>query len=149
MGTDGYLKLADFGASKFYDELVNNGEEATQSIVGTPYWMAPEVVNQSGYNTKADIWSVGCVVVEMLTGSHPYHEMNQFAAIFQISQGKPPPFPESISDEGKDFLRQCFHLDPNTRPNALELLSHPFLKSTKKDVFSPQKRKKSKEKKEL
>jgi serine/threonine protein kinase len=95
---------------------------------------------------KADVWSVGCVIVEMLTGNHPYHPLNQFAAIYkvkrarvcspaltptrraQISQGEPPPYPEDgLSQEAKDFIALCFLQDPKKRPRAEELLKHPFL----------------------
>jgi len=133
MGTDGNMKLADFGASKYVGEIVSDFN--VKSIVGTPFWMAPDVVragqsgNDSGYDGfKADIWSVGCVVVEMLTGEHPYADVNQFAAVFRISEGVPPSYPNTLSDEGKDFLAKCFLVDPVKRPSAAELLEHPFVK---------------------
>lgn len=126
IGVDGQLKLADFGASKYLGEMRSGGDP--QSIAGTPYWMAPEVVLQSKYDAKADIWSVGCVVVEMLTGKHPYAELNQFAAIYQISQGARPTYREDrLSPQLRHFMLQCFQQDPAQRPTAGALLQHPFL----------------------
>jgi mitogen-activated protein kinase kinase kinase len=90
--------------------------------------MAPEVVKQTSYTLKADIWSLGCLVVEMMTGTHPYPDCSQLQAIFKIGGAKASPnIPEEASAEAKTFLRQTFELDHNKRPNAEELLLSPFL----------------------
>ena len=91
--------------------------------------MAPEVINGKGYGRRADIWSVGCTVIEMFTGQHPWPQLeNTWAAMFFIAKTTSgPPLPESASDVAKDFLRACFVLDPKGRPTASQLLQHAFV----------------------
>lgn len=115
------------------------------SLQGSVFWMAPEVVKQSGHSSKADIWSVGCLVVEMLTGEHPWAHLTQMQAIFkvcnvptlaisrsklhsvQIGSSAKPTIPSDISAEAQDFLEKTFDLDANTRPSTGELLLHPWV----------------------
>ncbi|CAK7326992.1 unnamed protein product [Dovyalis caffra] len=123
----GCIKLADFGASKKVVELATiNG---AKSMKGTPYWMAPEVILQTGHSFSADIWSVGCTVIEMATGKPPWSQQYQeVAALFHIGTTKShPPIPEHLSIEAKDFLLKCLQEVPNLRPVASELLQHPFV----------------------
>lgn len=120
---NGSVKLADFGlakATKFND---------VKSCKGTAFWMAPEVVNQKkkGYGLAADIWSLGCTVLEMLTRQIPYAPMECMAALYRIGSGKPPPVPDSLSGEARDFIFQCLHVNPRDRPTATQLLDHPFV----------------------
>ncbi|CAD7702839.1 unnamed protein product [Ostreobium quekettii] len=125
---NGAVKLADFGASKRIEDLVtlNSG---FKSLKGTPYWMAPEVIKQTGHGRQADIWSVGCTVIEMATGKPPWSEFtNNVTVMFHIASAKgPPTIPETLSLEAQDFLRMCFHRNPKERPNATRLLKHPFV----------------------
>lgn len=106
----GTVKLADFGASKKIEDLATVGS-GCKSIRGTPYWMAPEVIKQTGHGRPADIWSVGCTVIEMATGKPPWSNYAApVAAMFQIASSKdPPPIPEHLSREAKDFLLLCFN----------------------------------------
>jgi serine/threonine protein kinase len=121
---EGVIKLADFGASaKLKDET-----EKRYSIVGTPYWMAPEVIQMAGHRMASDIWSLGCTVIELLTGHPPYWELDQMRAIFCVVQEPMPPIPENIPPELKDFLCRCFVKDPTHRATVEELLAHPFVK---------------------
>ncbi|KAL5541626.1 hypothetical protein UlMin_009336 [Ulmus minor] len=123
----GCIKLADFGASKKVVELATiNG---AKSMKGTPYWMAPEVILQTGHSFSADIWSVGCTVIEMATGKPPWSQQYQeVAALFHIGTTKShPPIPEHLSAEAKDFLLKCLHKEPDLRPAASDLLQHPFV----------------------
>ncbi|KAG2701022.1 hypothetical protein I3760_06G024100 [Carya illinoinensis] len=120
----GSVKLADFGlakAAKFNDLL---------SCKGTPFWMAPEVVNSrnKGYGRPADIWSLGCTVLEMLTRRIPYSDWEPMAALFKIGKGEPPPVPDSLSTDARDFIQKCLQAKPDCRPTAAELLDHPFVK---------------------
>ncbi|XP_057960481.1 mitogen-activated protein kinase kinase kinase NPK1-like isoform X2 [Malania oleifera] len=119
----GCIKLADFGASK---QATISG---AKSMKGTPYWMAPEVILQTGHNFSADIWSVGCTVIEMATGKPPWSQQYQeVAALFHIGTTKShPPIPEHLSAEAKHFLQKCLQKEPNLRPAASELLQHPFV----------------------
>ncbi|KAJ7954923.1 Mitogen-activated protein kinase kinase kinase [Quillaja saponaria] len=123
----GCIKLADFGASKKVVELATiNG---AKSMKGTPYWMAPEVILQTGHSFSADIWSVGCTVIEMATGKPPWSQQYQeVAVLFHIGMTKAhPPIPEHLSVEGKDFLLKCLQEEPNLRSSAADLLQHPFV----------------------
>ena len=98
------------------------------SLQGSVFWMAPEVVKQTAYTKKADIWSVGCLVVEMFTGEHPWAQLNQMQAIFKIGAGNaPPPIPRDISTDAQAFLERCFELDHEARPSAGQLLQHAWL----------------------
>ena len=106
----GTVKLADFGASKRIEDLATVGS-GSKSIRGTPYWMAPEVIKQTGHGRPADIWSLACTVIEMATGKPPWSSYAApVAAMFQIASSKdPPPLPEHLSREAKDFLLLCFN----------------------------------------
>ncbi|CAN0856640.1 Mitogen-activated protein kinase kinase kinase NPK1 [Linum grandiflorum] len=123
----GCIKLADFGASKKVVELATlNG---AKSMKGTPYWMAPEVILQTGHSFSADIWSVGCTIIEMATGKPPWSQQYQeVAALFHIGTTKShPPIPEHLSAEAKDFLLKCLQKEPDFRASASDLLKHPFI----------------------
>ncbi|XP_042502761.1 mitogen-activated protein kinase kinase kinase NPK1-like [Macadamia integrifolia] len=123
----GCIKLSDFGASKKVVELAT--ASGTELIKGTPYWMAPEVILQTGQSFSADIWSVGCTVIEMATGKPPWSEQyEEVAALFHIGTTKShPPIPEHLSLEAKEFLLKCLHKEPDLRPAASDLLQHPFV----------------------
>ncbi|KAI7745420.1 hypothetical protein M8C21_012916, partial [Ambrosia artemisiifolia] len=123
----GCIKLADFGASKQVVELANGS--GAKSMKGTPYWMAPEVILQTGHSFSADIWSVGCTVIEMATGKPPWSQHYQeVAALFYIGTTKShPPIPDQLSFEAQDLLLKCLHKEPELRPSASDLLQHPFV----------------------
>ncbi|KAF7090294.1 hypothetical protein CFC21_093061 [Triticum aestivum] len=122
----GRVKLADFGMAKHI-----NGQQCPFSLKGSPYWMAPEVIkNSSGCNLAVDIWSLGCTVLEMATSKPPWGEYEGIAAMFKIGNSKElPPIPDHLSEEGKDFIRQCLQRDPSSRPTAVDLLQHSFVRS--------------------
>ncbi|XP_009765193.1 mitogen-activated protein kinase kinase kinase 1-like [Nicotiana sylvestris] len=124
---NGSVKLADFGLAKA--TKLND----VKSCKGTALWMAPEVVNRKnqGYGQAADIWSLGCTVLEMLTRQFPYsHLENQMQALFKIGKGEPPPVPNTLSIDARNFINQCLQVDPSARPTASQLLEHPFVKRT-------------------
>ncbi|ETS63963.1 hypothetical protein PaG_02296 [Moesziomyces aphidis] len=125
---DGSVKLADFGVA------TKTGAMSEYAVVGSPYWMAPEVIDQSGATTASDIWSVGCVVVELLEGKPPYHFLAPMPALFRIVQDDCPPLPESASPVVKDFLLHCFQKDANLRVSARKLLRHPWMSSARKQL---------------
>ncbi|OMP05200.1 hypothetical protein COLO4_08995 [Corchorus olitorius] len=125
---EGLVKLADFGvATKLTEADVN-----THSVVGTPYWMAPEVIEMSGVCAASDIWSVGCTVIELLTCVPPYYDLQPMPALFRIVQDEHPPIPDSLSPDITDFLRQCFKKDARQRPDAKTLLSHPWIQNCRR-----------------
>ncbi|GMJ09851.1 mitogen-activated protein kinase kinase kinase 7, MAP3K EPSILON PROTEIN KINASE [Hibiscus trionum] len=129
---EGLVKLADFGvATKLTEADVN-----THSVVGTPYWMAPEVIEMSGVCAASDIWSVGCTVIELLTCVPPYFDLQPMPALFRIVQDEHPPLPDSLSPDMTDFLRQCFKKDARQRPDAKTLLSHPWIRNCRRALQS-------------
>ncbi|XP_036276178.1 mitogen-activated protein kinase kinase kinase 2 isoform X1 [Pipistrellus kuhlii] len=122
----GNVKLGDFGASKRLQTICLSGT-GMKSVTGTPYWMSPEVISGEGYGRKADIWSVGCTVVEMLTEKPPWAEYEAMAAIFKIAtQPTNPTLPPHVSDYTRDFLQRIF-TEAKLRPSAEELLRHMFV----------------------
>ncbi|CAM9853605.1 unnamed protein product [Lampetra fluviatilis] len=122
----GNVKLGDFGASKRLQTICLTGT-GMKTVSGTPYWMSPEVISGEGYGRKADIWSVGCTVVEMLTERPPWAEYEAMAAIFKIAtQPTNPQLPSSLSEHGRDFLRRVF-VAAHQRPSGEQLLRHPFV----------------------
>ncbi|KAF7730404.1 ATP binding [Apophysomyces ossiformis] len=131
----GGVKITDFGISKKVEEdMMRLAAPHRPSLQGSIFWMAPEVVKQTHYTLKADIWSLGCMVVEMVTGDHPFPEYSQMQAIFQIGSYIAPNVPAHISEEAQDFLRCTFKLDHEERPTAGELLEHAFLCTNEKEA---------------
>lgn len=125
---DGGVKLADFGVATKQSGL----DQA--SVVGTPYWMAPEVIELSGATTASDIWSVGCTVIELIEGKPPYHKLQPMQALFRIVNDEHPPIPGSASKYLAEFLMECFQKNPSLRIDAKRLLKHPWILSVKRTV---------------
>ncbi|KAK4688917.1 mitogen-activated protein kinase kinase kinase, partial [Tremellales sp. Uapishka_1] len=124
----GGIKISDFGISKKVESNLMTGMRANRpSLQGSVFWMAPEIVKQTSYTSKADIWSVGCLVVEMLTGTHPWADLTQMQAIFRIGSQAKPVTPSDISTEAADLLKRTFEIDHHARPTAVQLLDHPFI----------------------
>ncbi|KAL5218211.1 hypothetical protein ABZP36_018895 [Zizania latifolia] len=122
---NGSVKLADFGLAKEMSKI-----NMLRSCKGSVYWMAPEVVNanpKKTYGPQADIWSLGCTVLEMLTRQIPYPNVEWTNAFFMIGKGEKPPIPSYLSEQAQDFISQCIKVDPEERPSASQLLSHPFV----------------------
>nr|XP_011458756.1 PREDICTED: mitogen-activated protein kinase kinase kinase 1-like [Fragaria vesca subsp. vesca] len=119
------VKLADFGLAKI--TKMND----IQSLQGSVFWMAPEVVNANminqGYGLPADIWSLGCTVLETFTGRVPYHNLEWCQALFKIGKGEPPKVPDSLPKDAQDFIHKCLQVNPNDRLTAAQLLDHPFV----------------------
>ena len=122
----GLVKLADFGVATRTTTLHDS------SVVGTPYWMAPEVIELSGATTASDIWSLGCTVIELLDGKPPYHKLQPMHALFRIVNDDHPPLPEGASPIVRDFLMQCFQKDHNLRVSARKLLKHPWIANARR-----------------
>ncbi|KAJ8614264.1 hypothetical protein CTAYLR_001129 [Chrysophaeum taylorii] len=126
----GTIKLADFGSSKRLDAMGTIGND-NNSLRGTPYFMAPEVITQSGHGRKADIWSVGCTVLQMVTGQPPWKSLKlatPAALMFHVANtADPPPMPDALSPDLRAMLLCCFNRDVDKRPTAEDLLRHAFV----------------------
>ncbi|KAL1924306.1 uncharacterized protein VTP21DRAFT_7341 [Calcarisporiella thermophila] len=120
----GNVKVADFGVSLNMKLRHTEGDK----MAGTPYWMAPEIIELRGASPKSDIWAFGCTIVELITGSPPYSDMSPLSAMYRIVEDPNPPIPTSVSNELRDFLLKCFQKDPVNRPTAKELLQHAWIK---------------------
>ncbi|RLM78695.1 protein kinase byr2-like [Panicum miliaceum] len=118
----GLVKLADFGLAKEMSIL-----SQARSSKGTVFWMAPEVAKAKPHGPPADIWSLGCTVLEMLTGKVPYPDMEWTHALLKIGRGIPPEIPDKLSEDARDFIKKCVQANPNDRPSAAQLLEHPFV----------------------
>ncbi|KZV64677.1 hypothetical protein PENSPDRAFT_656389, partial [Peniophora sp. CONT] len=132
---NGNVKLADFGVSlnlramELSTQTGKDGKAHSRDVVGTPNWMAPEVIELKGARAKSDIWSLACTVVELLTGRPPYADIaNSMTVMLRILEDERPPLPEGCSGPLKDFLELCFRKDPEMRPSAEELFEHEWLK---------------------
>jgi serine/threonine protein kinase len=125
LSLDGSVKLGDFG----YAAQLTAEEDKRTTVVGTPSWMAPELILGSGYDEKVDIWSLGIVAIEIAEGEPPYLKENSMKALQLISSNPPPTLREKNkwSSEFNDFVTRCLIKDPEARPRASELLEHPFI----------------------
>lgn len=122
---DGRVKLSDFG----FCAQISKDIPKRKSLVGTPYWMAPEVISKSPYGTEVDIWSMGIMVVEMVDGEPPYFSETPVAAMKRL-RDEPAPTVRNVSQISpvlKDFLDRMLTRDPLERASATDLLEHPFL----------------------
>jgi serine/threonine protein kinase len=110
-----------------YESLAES--QKLDSVQGTVQWMAPEVITQTGYGRKADIWSLGCVALEMLTGKEPWPKFRtHIAAIMKIGLSQDiPEIPDTVSTAAQDFVKLCLARDPQARPRAEQLLRHVYL----------------------
>ncbi|KAM9346890.1 mitogen-activated protein kinase kinase kinase 19 [Symphorus nematophorus] len=144
----GVIKLIDFGCARrlsCLNHTASNSGDLLKSVRGTPYWMAPEVINETGYGRKSDIWSVGCTVFEMATGKPPLAHMDKMAALFYIGaqRGLMPSLPDGFSEKAKDFVQICLTSDQRLRPSAERLLKHPFIPQKETGVNSWETQKKN------
>lgn len=142
---NGVIKYVDFGAAKVIARqggktlVAAEPGKTNKSMTGTPMYMSPEVIKgeNPGRAGAVDVWSLGCVILEMATGRRPWASLdNEWAIMYNIAQGNPPqlPSPDQLSPEGIDFLKKCFIRDPKKRASAAELLQHEWIMAIKSQV---------------
>jgi len=125
----GECKLADFGVSSY-----SNVKRFT--MVGTPYWMAPEIILEKGYDEKVDIWAIGITTIEMIEGRPPLFDMNPMRAVFCIPSRPSPTLTDPASPILEDFVAKCLQKEPTMRMSADEMLEHPFLQQIMESQLS-------------
>ena len=133
INSDGRCKLADFGVAR------GMGASGAGTTIGSPYWMAPEVLGTEKYNNSADIWSLGISAIEMVIGKPPLSNYKPLQAMFMIPKNDSPTIPEEyiddFSQEFIDFLAKCLQKNPAARPSAVQLLDDPFIKAVTKPNY--------------
>lgn len=120
-----FVKIGDFGISR----ILMGTSDLASTFTGTPYYMSPEVLKHEGYNSKSDVWSIGCILYEMCSLDHAFDGKSLMAVMYKIVEGDPPDLPPKYSRELNQVLKLMLNKDPEKRPNATELIKIPLISS--------------------
>ncbi|NXF69042.1 NEK11 kinase, partial [Ciccaba nigrolineata] len=124
------LKIGDFGVSRL---LIGSCDLAT-TFTGTPYYMSPEALKHQGYNTKSDIWSLGCILYEMCCMNHAFTGHNFLSVVLKIVEGDTPSLPDSYPSKLNAVLCSMLNKNPSLRPAAAEILKIPYIDEQLKNI---------------
>jgi len=121
LGKDDTIKIGDLGVAK----LLNQTANMANTVVGTPYYLSPELCEEKPYNHKSDVWSLGCVLYELCTFRHPFEANNQGALILKIVKGKFESIPNNYTSDLRELTELLLKKDPKKRPNLNHILNMP------------------------
>jgi len=129
---DGTVKLGDFGISK----VLQSTMECAKTLVGTPYYLSPELCQEKPYNNKSDVWSIGCILYELATLKHAFEANNMKALVGKILRGTYPPVSPVYSGELRDLIGKMLLKDPRDRPSINSVLKVPFVQKRMEFLLS-------------
>ncbi|XP_007451935.1 PREDICTED: serine/threonine-protein kinase Nek4 [Lipotes vexillifer] len=118
------IKVGDLGIAR----VLENHCDMASTLIGTPYYMSPEVFSNKPYNYKSDVWALGCCVYEMATLKHAFNAKDMNSLVYRIIEGKLPPMPKDYSPELAEIIRSMLSKRPEERPSVRSILRQPYIK---------------------
>ncbi|OAA76869.1 G2-specific protein kinase nimA [Akanthomyces lecanii RCEF 1005] len=128
LGEDNSVKLGDFGLSKMI-----KSQDFASTYVGTPFYMSPEICAAEKYTLKSDIWALGCIIYELCAKEPPFNAKTHYQLVQKIKEGKVAPLPEIYSPELNQVIRDCLKVNPDRRPDTVQLMNLPVVRLMRKE----------------